>query len=754
MKINRTGFSLLLFWLFTGICFGQNSIHQIELEKFNSTGQVDAAFYEAKANDKQVNVEKGGCNLNKIVYGWHPYWSGSAYTNYQWDLLSHFSFFSYEVNPANGQANTTHGWSTSAAVDAALASGNTKVTLCVTLFSDHATFLGNATSRQTLINNLISLIQSRGAHGVNIDFEGIPSSQGVAFCNFMVDLANQMHAAIPGSEVSTVLYAVDWSNIFNFSIMEPAVDHYIIMGYDYYYSGSTTAGPTDPLYHFGSTYNYTLSRSITNYLSKGVPASKLVLGLPYYGWEYPTGSSTSIPSSATGTGSSRTYSTVRNNTNGFYSSANQVWVSDAITDAYVFNNSGTRQLFIAMDSAFNKRLDHVLKTGIAGIGMWALGYDNGYTERWDAIREYMTDCYSTPCNGEIHDFGGPTKDYYNLENYTWTIAPPNAVSIDFNFSSFNLENNWDYLYIYDGPTSSSPQITGSPFTGTNSPGSFTSSSGSVTFRFTSDISTVAPGFRATYTCNTIPDPIASFNVSGPLTICQGDSILLVSTSEYSDELVWSINEGLLSTNSGGETYLIPSSSGTYEVSLEAINAIASNTTTQLLTVMVIPQPIAAADVSAENVLLPNAEVQFTNMSLNANSYEWIFGDGTGSSESDPAHTYSSQGQFTVLLIAGNNSCPSDTAEWNINVGTNYLEESVFVPITIYPNPVNEVLELYSEVSLPSEIVIVDLFGRQLLSTLTQESKTHSIDVKHLSCGLYFIQCNTAGTKDSIPFVKN
>ena len=83
---------------------------------------------------------------------------------------SSVSFFCYEVDPSDGEAITTHGWSTSSAVNAALASGNTKVTLTVTLFSNHATFFSSTSSQQTLISNLISLVQSRGAHGVNIDF--------------------------------------------------------------------------------------------------------------------------------------------------------------------------------------------------------------------------------------------------------------------------------------------------------------------------------------------------------------------------------------------------------------------------------------------------------------------------------------------------------------------------------------------------------------------------------------------------------
>lgn len=476
-------------------------IHQTELEYFNSQGNADAGFYEQNPVQQVPTVERVPCNLNKMVYGWHPYWVGNVYQNYQWDLLSHLSFFSYEVDYLTGNAVSTHGWSTSAAVNAALATGSTKVTLCVTLFANHASFLTNATAKQTLITNLINLINTRGAHGVNIDFEGLPSSQSTNFANFMVDLANQMHAAIPGSEVSTVLYSVDWNSVFNFSIMEPEVDYYIIMGYDYYYSGSATAGPNDPLYQFGTSYNYTLSRSITDYLKAGCPKNKLILGLPNYGREWSTTSLT-VPSGTTASGVSRTYSYIKNNSTGFYTPANHTFENESQSDMYLFMNGATpKQCFITEETAFAKRLQHVNTAGIGGIGIWALGYDDGYTALWEAIRSKMTDCYSDPCTGTIHDFGGEYKNYYNNENYTWTIAPPNATSLDITFSSFDVEANYDYLYVYDGNSTAAPQIPGSPFTGTTSPGTFTTSTGAVTFKFTSDISTVRPGFIASYTCN-------------------------------------------------------------------------------------------------------------------------------------------------------------------------------------------------------------------------------------------------------------
>lgn len=724
------------------------SIHEEQLIQFNSTGQQDASYYEAIATEELPQVTNKNCNLNKVVYGWHPYWVGSAYQNYQWDLLSHFSFFSYEVDPATGNPNSTHGWSTSAAVDAALASGNTKVTLCVTLFNSHTTFFGSATAQQTLIDNLINLIQTRGAHGVNIDFEGLPSSQTANFANFMVSLSNQMHTAIPGSEVSTVLYAVDWNNVFDFSIMEPAVDHYIIMGYGYYYTGSGTAGPTDPLYHFGSSYNYSLSRSITYYLDIGCPANKLVLGLPSYGYEWET-TNTSIPSSTIANGTSRTYSAIMNNTSGNYSTANHQWEQDSYSDVYVFNSSGTKQCFISLDSAWQKRLDHVNKTGIAGIGIWALGYDNGYTGLWDAMRDYLTDCYEDPCSGTIHDFGGPYKNYYNDEDYTWTIQPPGASSLDIEFTQFDVELNYDYLYIFDGDSDQSPQIAGSPFTGTNSPGSFTTSTGAVTFRFYSDGATVTPGFLANYSCNSIPEPIGDFVLSSNV-VCIGDSIQLINNSSDGDTYEWSTNSGGLSSSSAFEPYLYPLNSGNYTVELIVTNASGADTVSSSIFIDVYEEPVAIG--AAVNNQLANTtdNAFFTNNSLNAQSYFWDFGDGSISTDWSPWHTYASSGVYTVMLVASNSGCGGDTTYMQVTVGSAGIEESIMNSVLLYPNPTEGNLYFDSEIELKG-IKVMDAHGKIVIAK--EDILENKIQTANLTQGMYFVHFDTEMGDVVLRFIK-
>ena len=454
------------------------------------------------------------CSLNKVVYGWHPYWNNSSnfYLDYRWDLLSHFTYFSYDVDPGTGNAVTTNNWATAASVTYALSQG-VKVHLCATLFANHATFFGNATAQQTLITNLINAVQSRGAHGVNIDFEGVPVAQSAAFTAFMINLSNQMHAAIPGSEVTIALYAVDWSNLFDEAALAPYVDMFIIMGYDYYWSGSTQAGPVGPLYPFTSGGQH-LSRSVNYYRNQGVPASKLVLGLPYYGREWQTASNT-IPSNVTGTTSSRTFSYVKTNASGNYSAANRQWDANSFTPAYIYNNGSWNQCFIDDAYSLEKRLNLIHQRGLAGLGIWALGYDDGYSDYWNVIEKVLSDCGSVPCQDTVYDSGGPNFSYFSNESYTYTIAPSGASQVNIQFPAFSLGTG-DNLKIYDGNSTSAPLI--GTYSGTTNPGTINSAGNALTLQFLSDASSQGTGFSLRWQC--VSDNTPPVTVVNPVSVWQ------------------------------------------------------------------------------------------------------------------------------------------------------------------------------------------------------------------------------------------
>jgi spore germination protein YaaH len=498
-----------LFWLlcFPFVAFAQLSTVQeqrsyYERFRFNNELQWDSLNFHESGHKYQVknNSDKAtvNCNLNKKVYGWHPYWVGSVYTNYDWSLISDFCYFDYSVSPSTGNnTNASFAWATSAAVTAAL-SNSVDVHFCATMFANHSTFWASSTAQQTFITNAINLLNSRGGNGLNIDFEGMGSGDNVPFTNFMTNLCNQVHAANANYKVTLALYAVDWGTSFDITALNTIVDQFIIMGYDYYYSGSTTAGPEAPLYNFETTYNQTLSKSITYYLKQGASKNKLLLGLPWYGREWETISNNAPASTTGGFTASRLYNYVRNNS-GTYSAVNKHWDNNSFNPYYTYQSAGNwRQCWIDDNYSYGRKFDMVNQRGIGGIGIWALGYDDGYNDLWNLIKDKFTSCGNVACSDSIFDMGGPGRNYYNSESYSYTIAPTGANKVRLDFTQMDLEQGFDSLYIYDGQSANSPVL--GAFTGTTLPAALTSSGPVIMVKFKSDNATIKGGYKAIWSC--------------------------------------------------------------------------------------------------------------------------------------------------------------------------------------------------------------------------------------------------------------
>jgi PKD repeat protein len=107
----------------------------------------------------------------------------------------------------------------------------------------------------------------------------------------------------------------------------------------------------------------------------------------------------------------------------------------------------------------------------------------------------------TTCDAMFYDNGGPNSNYSNRKSYTMTFLPgADNRMIKVSFSEFALEEDYDFLYIYDG-TSTNATLIGS-YTGSTSPGEVTAtnSQGALTFQFSSDQAVNASGWKAHVTC--------------------------------------------------------------------------------------------------------------------------------------------------------------------------------------------------------------------------------------------------------------
>ena len=266
--------TIFIFALSIGISQDENrkSIHQIELE-YNKVYYLESSHKPLA--DPPNPITRRRDSPSKIVFGYHPYWQGTKWQNYNYDLLSTIAYFSAEADSL-GQLTNLHGWPATDLINKAHASG-VEVALVVTLFNKtHLDYLLSSSENRTrLINNLVTQVNDGNADGVNIDFEAFPASQKANLVTFVKDLRKALREKVSHGKVTLATPAVDWSSAWDFNALATESDGLFIMGYDYHWKGSSTTGPVSPLK--GGSYNIT--NTVNTYLSAtGNNADKIILG--------------------------------------------------------------------------------------------------------------------------------------------------------------------------------------------------------------------------------------------------------------------------------------------------------------------------------------------------------------------------------------------------------------------------------------------------------------------------------------------
>lgn len=175
----------------------------------------------------------------------------------------------------------------------------------------------------------------------------------------------------------------------------------------------------------------------------------------------------------------------------------------------------------------------------------------------------------------------------------------------------------------------------------------------------------------TITVAAVNDAPATTNVSTTTAYETATNITLSGTDIDGDTLTYSIVSDVSngSTSLSGSTVsYTPNStwSGTDTFTYKANDGTAdSNTATVTITVNADDAP-ASSFTADETTGFTPLRVVFTNASTNSTSYTWDFGDGNTSSDTNPAHTFSNAGTYTVSLTA-TGSGGSDSSTETITV---------------------------------------------------------------------------------------
>ena len=292
------------------------------------------------------------------------------------DYIDEISPVWYEMR-SNGTLNVLGGARDKTLVDAAHAAGVLVLPSITNGFDPERTgyVLRNADRRSKFVERIVKEVEEYAYDGVDIDFEGMPSSEREVFTAFIRELADGLHAR--GWLLAIAIHArtsdaggaagaqaQDWYAIGQ------AVDRFRIMTYDYHWSGGL-AGPVAPIYWVQEVMEYAKTR---------VDPSKIVVGVPFYGYDW------------VGTdGWPLTWLDIQDLLK-IYEPKVSLLESDSQGEVAesTFNyrdRDGSHAVWFSSARSMEAKLDLVKQYDLAGIAIWRLGGED--PSYWQAIRERL-----------------------------------------------------------------------------------------------------------------------------------------------------------------------------------------------------------------------------------------------------------------------------------------------------------------------------------------------------------------------------
>jgi gliding motility-associated-like protein len=180
----------------------------------------------------------------------------------------------------------------------------------------------------------------------------------------------------------------------------------------------------------------------------------------------------------------------------------------------------------------------------------------------------------------------------------------------------------------------------------------------------------------------IPDSIA---INGTQYVCLGSGpITYEAWGNPNDEYMWSVSGGQFVGDSTHNTVqILWTQAGTGIITMREINhfgncvSLMSN-----FAVTVYPRPIANFQITVDDTahIFVYDLIHFVDVSINANQWNWDFGDGTSSTQQSPYHIYEAPDIYNVCVgVISPNGCINDTCR------VVKVEEGLIIPNVFTPN---------------------------------------------------------------------
>jgi spore germination protein YaaH len=349
-----------------------------------------------------------------VVYGYLPYWIIDNSNYLQMDKLTHIAYFGLYINEdgtfkekvadEDGLLVTEPGfrnWNDNPKLDKLIGKAKeegVRVALTVIAHEDEANdkFLDCRQCWATLLENIKKELDSKQITDVNLNFEYAEyteKDQAAKFAELTKYLNEELDKTYGDSFLVVAAFADSAiKNRISSKLNELGrySDGIFIMAYDFHRPTSEAAGPVAPMDSRGTNSDYDLNTMVKDFLSQIAP-NKLIFGVPYYGYNWVVENGEKYAKRIEGTeeigfSESQVYDKIMKDTAAL--GLNIMWDEAAQVPYYTYispETGSTRQVYFENAQSLKKKYELVKKSNLAGIGIWALGYDGDRTELWNLI---------------------------------------------------------------------------------------------------------------------------------------------------------------------------------------------------------------------------------------------------------------------------------------------------------------------------------------------------------------------------------
>lgn len=401
-EVHRNGGMKGLAWavavLVASASYGQDgggrSVHKMFLDQYREWEREHAEFFRPAAPGQvsvSIPLRPRASSLRKEIFGYMPYWWLGQAGKIDYSLLSTISYFSVEID-GNGDIVNDHGWSSSATVASLVNAAHTagvRVVLCMTNFTstEISSIVRTPTVKKKVIDNLYTLVSSRNGDGVNIDFENIPSGNRDSITSFMRDLAEKFHTGLPASHVSCAPTDYDFrQGDWDVKEISKFTEVLFMQGYGYGWSTAPIAEPVGLLPNGTYWGSINITTFINAVLAAQPDTTRIVLGLPHFGYDWPTESAL-VKARTTGSGTAFYYPDALLKVDDY----GRQWDAAAANPWYRYQ-VGTQwhQGWYDDAESMTQKYQFAETMKLGGVGMWSLGMDQANHDIWDALTPYAT----------------------------------------------------------------------------------------------------------------------------------------------------------------------------------------------------------------------------------------------------------------------------------------------------------------------------------------------------------------------------